>query len=469
MTIRTKLTIRFIVITAIIFLLSSALIYIFSAEYRQEDFYSRLYNKANNTAKLLIEVDEVDTELLRKIERDNPVSLPNEKIIVYDYRDSLLFSTDEEEAIAVDTLLLDRVRLEEEVRFVQSEYEILGFLFKGRYDRFVVIAGATDIYGFRRLRNLVSILASVFAISIVVVSISGWIYAGRALKPIARVINRVDEISISSLNLRVDEGNEQDEISRLARTFNSMLSRLETSFLTQKNFISNASHELRTPLTAITGQLEVTLLKPRSSEEYISVIHSVLEDIRNLNNLSNRLLLLAQSTTGERRSKMSPVRIDELLWQVKDELMKRYPSFVVNVDLSAKLDDDTKLTTVGDEQLMKAALSNLIENGCKYSDDHTSHVFIDSLDGELTLVFRDNGIGIPSDDLPKIFEPFYRGSNTGATKGHGIGLSMVKGILKIHGGRIHVASTRGSGTVITVTLPRRSTVDQSSILPVTLF
>lgn len=453
MNIRTKLTLRFIRITAVIFLLSSVLIYIFSAKYRQEDFYSRLQNKANNTAKLLIEVDEVDVALLRKMEQDNPVSLPNEKIVIYNYIDTVLFSTDDKADLKIDKSLLDSIRLEDEIRFKQGDYEVLGFLFKGQYDRFVVIAAAKDTYGLKRLKNLVFILLIVFAISIVIVSISAWIYAGKALQPIASIVNQVDEISIASLNLRVDEGNGKDEIARLAQTFNSMLSRLQTSFLTQKNFIANASHELRTPLTAITGQLEVTLLNTRSAEDYQKVIHSILEDIKTLNNLSNRLLLLAQTSSDEKEKRMSSIRIDELIWQAKEDLFRHHPSFVVNIDLSENLDDEKKLTIRGDEQLMRVALSNLMENGCKYSADKTIHVFVESLEQVISVVFEDKGIGIPADDMANIFEPFYRGSNTKNIKGHGIGLSMVKGIIKIHNGSIKINSIENNGTTITIQLP----------------
>ena len=453
MNIRTTLTLRFIFITAVIILLASVLVYVFSADYREEDFYNRLQNKANNTATLLIEVDEVDTDLLRKLERDNPVSLPNEKIIIYNFQDTILFSTDEEGVINIDSEFLNKIRLEDEVRFQQGKYEGLGFLFKGRYDRFVVIAAAIDIYGYKRLKNLVYILFTVFAISIAIVSVSGWFFAGKALEPIARVINRVEEISIASLNLRVDEGNGQDEIAQLAQTFNSMLSRLETSFQTQKNFIANASHELRTPLTAITGQLEVTLLNNRSQEDYKEVINSVLDDIKHLNRLSNRLLLLAQTTAADREQKMALQRADELIWQAKEDLLKHNPDFVINIDLDESLDDESKLTIRGDEQLMRTAMSNLIENGCKYSADHRSHVFMTSSQFGLTLIFRDQGIGIPQRDLTNIFEPFYRGSNTTNIKGHGIGLSMVKGIVKLHNGLIQVTSEEGKGTTVTVNLP----------------
>ena len=452
MNIRTKLTLRFILITAIIFLLASVLIYYLSAEYRQQDFYTRLHNNANNTAKLLIDVDEVDSELLRRIERDNPVRLPSERIIVYNYRDTVLFSTDEDNIINVDTALLDRIRLQDELRYKQGTYEVLGFLFKGRYDRFVVIAAATDIYGFKRLKNLIFILLVVFVISIVVVSFSGWFYAGRALRPIARVVRQVDEISIANLDVRLDEGNGQDEIAMLSKTFNRMLSRLETSFKAQKNFISNASHELRTPLTAVTGQLEVTLLNPRSSDEYKIVIQSVLEDIRNLNRLSNRLLMLAQTTAEDRRNGMGSVRIDEIIWQAKEEVRRHHTDFKVNIDLDEDL-DDTRLTINGDEQLLRTAFANIMENGCKYSRDKTTNVFIHRSIDSLTLRFKDEGLGIAPEDMENIFEPFYRGSNTLSIKGHGIGLSMVKAIVKLHHGTIQLTSQVNHGTTFIVQLP----------------
>jgi signal transduction histidine kinase len=232
-----------------------------------------------------------------------------------------------------------------------------------------------------------------------------------------------------------------------------MLSRLETSFLAQKNFISNASHELRTPLTAITGQLEVTLINPRANEEYRMVINSVLEDIKNLNRLSNRLLLLAQASSDEREKKMASIRLDELVWQAKEELLKHNANFIINIDLDESLDDERKLTIRGDEQLIKTAVANIIENGCKYSADQTSQVFIQNSRFGLSINFTDKGIGIPQEDLPNIFEPFYRGGNTKNIKGHGIGLSMVKGIIKLHKGSIQLISNEGRGTVVTVNFP----------------
>lgn len=454
MNIRTRLTLRFILIVVLILLVALSLIYVFSADYRKEAFYDRLQSKANNTAKLLIDVDEVDIALLTKIERDNSVNLPNEKIVIFDYQNKVLFSTDEDSSLSVDQHLLDRIRLEEEVRFRLGSNEVLGFLFKGQYDRFAVVAAATDIYGFNKLKNLATILVIVFAVSVLVVSLTGWIFAGKALKPISSVVDQVDEISITSLNLRVEEGSSNDEIAHLARTFNKMLERLEDSFTIQKNFIANASHELRTPLTAITGQLEVALLNSRSNEDYENVIHSVFEDIKNLNRLSNRLLLLAQTSSEGVNLEVSPLRLDEAIWQTREELLKHNPGYEVMIDIDSKLDDESNLMIEGDEQLIKVAISNIIENGCKYSEDNATKVFLTSSQKGLRLICSDKGIGIPHEDLNHIAEPFFRAGNTQDTQGHGIGLSMVKRIVSLHYGTMNISSKQGRGTTLTLDFPR---------------
>jgi signal transduction histidine kinase len=150
---------------------------------------------------------------------------------------------------------------------------------------------------------------------------------------------------------------------------------------------------------------------------------------------------------------MAPIRVDEIMWQAKEDLVKHRDSFKINIDLDANLDDDSRLTIRGDEQLIKTAFSNIIDNGCKYSDDKTTHVFIQASKSGLTVLFKDNGMGISPGEISNIFEPFYRGSNTKNIRGHGIGLSMVKGIIKLHKGTIQLASSPGSGTVVTIQFP----------------
>lgn len=452
MQIRRKLTYQFIVIVALLLLFSSCAIYFLSADYRQDDFYNRLFNKATNTVKLLIEVEEVDADLLKRIDKDNPVSLPKEKIIIYNYKNETLYSSDEKRELKIDRELLDEIRLNGEFRYKQGEYQIIGFLFTDKYDRFAVIAGAVDIYGLKKLHNLRNVLIAVCGIGILVMFLTGWIYAGRALKPISRVINEVDNISVTNLHQRVDEGNGQDEIAKLAATFNSLLDRLESAFKMQKNFIANASHELRTPLTAITGQLEVILMNERSAKVYRETIASVLEDIRSLNTTSNRLLLLAQASSESAASTLESLRVDDVIWQARNELIKRNPEYKVEVVMDENMDDH-KLTIPGNEQLVKTALLNLMDNGCKYSGEHEVKVTLKNTSTHFVVIFSDKGIGIEEKDLRNIFEPFYRARNVIRYKGHGIGLSLARRIVTLHKGEISVHSHPGEGSVFTVTFP----------------
>jgi signal transduction histidine kinase len=293
-------------------------------------------------------------------------------------------------------------------------------------------------------------MVTVFSLSIGFIILAGWIYAGRALLPISKIIARVKQITISSLNLRLEEGDNVDELSKLSGTFNLMLERLESGVKIQKDFIANASHEMRTPLTSMTGQIEVALLNERSADHYKKVLTSILDDIKNLNRTSNRLLLLAQANTEKLQIEMDEIRIDDLVWQCREELIKLQPDFSISIEL--EIENEEGLEISGNAQLLKTTITNLLENGCKYSE--MKHVTVQILAGKegSTLNFIDQGIGIPSQDLAQIFQPFYRASNSTSSRGHGIGLSLVHKITEIHKGRISVNSVHGEGTTFSLFL-----------------
>ncbi len=457
MNIRGKLTLSFLAIVSLIFITASITIYGFSADYRRDSYYTRLISKANNTAKLLFEVDQVDAALLKKLEKDNLASLPKERVEIYNDKNEILFTTDEEGVLNADTDMLNRIREGNDVRYVSGEFECVGFIFPWKDENYVVSAGAVDVYGIKRLQYLRRNLFIVNAISFLIVFISGWMFSGQALAPIKQVISRVNEISASNLDLRVDEGNGTDEIARLAMTFNQMLDRLENAFKMEKNLIANASHEIRTPLTAITGQLEVNLMKERTNEEYKATFQSLLDDIKNLNSISDKLLMLAQASAGSEKLNFKPIRIDEILWQVKTELHKQRQGYKVNIDLSSGIPDDKALTVMGNEQLLKTALSNLADNGCKYSPDHQVQINLSSNGADnLNIRFHDNGIGVKGEDIQQLFEPFFRGSNAAQFKGHGIGLSLANRIITLHNGKIEVEPVAEAGTTFCVSLPTAS-------------
>ena len=453
MEIRKKITNQFIIIVAFIQLFASIVIYFSFSQTRKEDFYNRLESKAKLAGQMLLDIDEIDRDLLAKIERNNPQSLPNERIIIFDYKNQVIFSNDDGNLIKIPVKLINTVRLDGDIRLVKNPFEVYGKFYTNDTDRIVVFVAAQDIFGFNKLKGLQIILFTVYILFLVIVFFAGRYFSRNALNPVSAMIRKVDNIEISNLNERLDEENGQDELASLAQTFNRMLQRLEVSFLTHKSFISNASHELRTPLTVLTGQIDVLLLKDRSTDEYKNALRSMLDDIKNLNQISDKLLLLTQVSSGFPETDFIDLRIDDVIWQSRNELMKRKNNYTIRINFVEPIDDDEKLILKGNELLLKTAFLNIMDNACKYSEDKTVNVYLSTSDDFVKLLYKDQGTGIDNEDLGLVFQPFFRGKNAKSTKGHGIGLSLVEKIIQLHNGKITIMSTLCQGTEVVCLLP----------------
>jgi signal transduction histidine kinase len=455
MNIRTRLTLQFAAIVAVIVLLSHLSIYYFSSQYRATQFQTRLREKAKTTADLLINVDDISAELLRIINRNKKDLLFQENVTVYNFRNEILYTNNPKEDFGSDPDFLNKVRSTGEQILVSEDVELVAILYNDDYNRYVITASATDTYGLRKLGNLLEILTGSFLLIMIIVIVTGWFYAGRALRPINKMVKKVNEISASNLGVRLEEGNGKDEISRLAGTFNKMLDRIERSFRMQKTFVANASHEIKNPLTVITSQVEVALLRDRTTEEYKQTLTSVLEDVRRLNRFSKRLLDLARVDTDSLNAEFAPLRIDELIWNLLEDFRRKNPDY--SVQFAPELPENEGLLILnGSSDLLIIALINVIENGCKFSPDHKVIFTLHASEAGCTLTCADNGPGIPKDDAAMIFEPFYRGKNTVGVPGHGIGLSLVKRIVSLHGGTITLDNAAGTGTVVSIFLPREA-------------
>lgn len=451
MNIRARLTLTFFSIVIIVVTIISVSIFYFSSEYRQNDFYRRLKNRAINTARLLVDFEEVNESLLQRMEKENPANLPFQSVTIYNYKNEILFRTEGGVNIPADTSMLNEIRLKEEVRFVHDQYEVLGILYRDQFDRFTIVAAARDVNGLDAIANLRNVLLLTFLISVILVSILGWFFSGRVLRPISKIVSEVDNITEVNLDRRLDEGNRKDELSKLAQTFNKMLGRLQRAFFSQKNFIANASHEIRTPLTVMSGEIEVTLLQPRSNDYYVRVLKSVLAGTKGMNKLSTQLLLLAQTSAEHPEIKFDHIRIDDILWAVKDELTRANPHYKIDIHFDLGL-VDRDFTVTGDSGLLKVVMLNVMDNGCKYAADDTLIVSLRSTPHEVMLEFINRGEGVAPESLPRIFEPFFRGRSGKKVKGFGIGLPLAKRILDIHQGSISIKSIPNETTSVTIVL-----------------
>ena len=460
MQIRTRLTLQFLGIVATIAFGSLVVVYYISANYIHKSFYYRLKDKAITAAATAAQLKSgdarIDSSTVKIIDRAKKDVLYKEHVAVFDSINAEVYANNEVFSFDKPDLWLKLVREKQERSFYIADYEVIGLYYSDPICgyKYVALAGAIDNFGLRELENLRQTLSIVFMLIAMAAAGSGWFFAGRALSPISKVVSQVDSITASNLNQRLEIGENQDEIALLTSTFNKMLNRIENAFNIQKTFVANSSHELKNLLTVITSQLEVSIRKERSAAEYKTTLISVLEDIKNLNEVSIRLLELAKISGDESLINMEEVRIDEVLWAARIDTLKRNSQNRVIIRFEEMPDDEAILQLQGNEALLKTAFLNLMENACKFSDNQEVTLSLKANNKGILIEFTDKGIGIPDAEIPYIFEPFYRAHNTRSVKGHGIGLSLVQRIIKIHGGIIAVESRVGEGTTFKVTFMR---------------
>ncbi len=453
MQIRARLTLQFVLIVALIQLGASFGIYWTAAGHRKQAFFEKLKASGISKTLLLLEYGSADSSRLRDLEELSTSFLPREEVLLFNYKNDLLYASDPRRKLQIDPEWLDKVRINKEIRFEQDGYELAGVMFTDRYNRLVVISGGIDSNGWGNLDYLRNVLVVVYLLSLAVVWLLAWVYSGGALRPIQQIMRQTDLLNVARLSDRINTHGRRDELGKLTDTINRLLDRIERSFEMQKQFVSNASHELRTPLTAIKGQLEVVLMKTRQPEVYAEKMESLLEDIRQLTNITNQLLMLAQTDTGRAREQFTAVRIDEVLFGCQSKLQKWQSSASILIMLDEQLSDADALILNGNEELLSTAFYNLMENALKYSPRKEVRVRLSVDRDQIVVVVEDDGIGIPADALHKIFQPFYRSENAKGIQGSGLGLSLVERIVVMHGGSIQVRSTPGEGSVFTVSLP----------------
>lgn len=456
MTIKARLTLMFTLLVASILLLFCVSIYYFYDQYREQQFFTYLGERALTITRLLEDVNGITNEDIKRIEQENNSILFEEQITVYSNTDQVVYQSGETSLI-VSKVQLASVRNGQRIATRQGDREIVMFRqWQTGGDVWVVVAEAVDALGLSKLNRLRDILATGWLATLALVAAAGWIFARDAIKPVADINRQVNNISAGNLHDRLSVGREKDELAKLAQTFNLMLDRLELAFEAQKNFVAHASHELRTPLAVMMADVEVTLMKERSSSEYREGLQSVLGEVRDMNVMVNQLLELAQTEEHVLLKSYQQVRLDELLWQAQATVMQNNPRYQVTVDYGKLPESESELTILGDERLLRTAFGNLMENACKYSDPSQMQVKLASSRDDILLHFVDQGVGIAPEDIPHLFNPFYRSAGIAGKHGYGIGLALTKRIVDIHKGSIAVNSTLGEGSDFVLRFPREN-------------
>lgn len=292
-------------------------------------------------------------------------------------------------------------------------------------------------------------LLAVGAIGAVFSLVLGYVLARGALKPIDAVADVAREIEASDLSRRLAVKGKPAEVQRLADTFDVMLDRLSAAFLQQRNFVMDVSHELRTPLTALRGGLDVMLMSEDLDADTREQLQRMSQEVSRLIRLTSNLLYLAHADAG-RGLVQRPVELDDLCVEVARQAKDLRP------EVRFRLKHEDSVTVMGDRDLLKQLILNLVDNGLKYTPAGGEVTLSLQRDGGWAQVsVTDSGPGISAQEIPHIFERYYRGEGSGARSGSGagIGLAISQWVAVSHGGRIDVESEVGKGSTFTVRLP----------------
>ncbi len=304
-------------------------------------------------------------------------------------------------------------------------------------------------------RILVVFLVTI-PLSLLLLGAGGWFLAGQALKPVEFITTSARKISAENLGLRLVVSNPRDEIGRLAETFNATLARLEQSFVRTRRFSVDISHELRTPLTILQGNTEVGLKWAKEPAEFRDILQSNLDEINRMSNILERLQELSRADEGKLSLVVEEVELSAFITELVSEM--RPLADEKKVVLSYTAADELKVH--GDRKRLHQLLAALVDNAVRYTPAGGGVVVtLEGCAGYAKISVRDSGVGIATEDIPHIFDRFYRvdEARNRAHGGSGLGLSLAKSFAQAHGGKIEVESTPGHGSVFMVYLPLAAT------------
>ena len=450
MKIQTKTIILFLSAFLSIILMFSGFIYYSLSNYSYEDFNKLLEIRALTVAKS--ELDENSTSAARDFREEFFEKLHHEQDYFFPIDAEIALSTYAAQLNVPESFLTEIIE-NEKADYRRGSIYSKGIRYSSLKGDYIVIASAENYFESHHTAYVKRIMIFAVCMSFLFSLIISLYFSNYVFMPIRKITERAKQISSENLHLRLDLKNVHDELYELGVTFNDMLNRIETSFETQNNFVSNASHELRTPLTAIIGEADVTLSKLRKPEEYIETISIILDEAEKLDKKTQALLFLAQTGFNGKIQKFEKVRIDQLVIDVKTTIEKINVKNQVHLDFSMLPENPLKLKVRGNEQLLHLAITNIINNGCKYSNYKPVDVSIGASDHHVFVVVKDHGIGIPADELQYIYDPFFRASNTRNYEGYGIGLPLARNIIRMHNGDIIFRSKVCEGTVVQINLP----------------
>lgn len=320
------------------------------------------------------------------------------------------------------------------------------------YDGHTLIFGInlhSETHSYEKIQRI--LIASSLA-TLILSTLSVWLIARHAMSGVRRVTRAVADIRKESLDRQVPPGNEGREINELAEAFNQMIRRIGILVRELKEISDNVAHDLRSPITRMRGAAETTLTGPQELEAYREMGITIIEESDRLTGMINTMLEIAQSESGVLEISRAPVDLAALLKNAV-ELFQPVAE-EKRIHLSAELPENPLMIS-GDKNRLQRVAANLLDNAIKYTPGGgTVRLNCRAVPGGAGIEIRDTGVGIAPEELPRIFDRFYRSEKSRSSCGNGLGLSLAQSIIQSHGGHITAESSPGQGSVFKLFLPR---------------
>ncbi|HEX7584568.1 MAG TPA: HAMP domain-containing sensor histidine kinase [Prolixibacteraceae bacterium] len=451
MSIRQKILIAFSLVTITLIGVAFLSIYALFSEYRVEEFQQRQKERITNTLRLLTEVKNLDDKILKSLNRNTINDLYNEKLLIFDRNKKLIYTSIDDTPIPFPKAILNK--LSEQKTWIyqkDGQYDVVGMTLTNLDISYYGISKAYDTFGYSKLNYLRDILISTFiGISVIIILVS--FYLSRKLtQPIVNITRKINNYNFNAEYTPIEFKDSKDEIAVLARQFNKLMKRMNEVFSFQKHAIHHISHELKTPIAILVSNFE-RIEKETNPESVQAWIQIQKEDTKSLSEVINSLLEIAKAESDHTLMQES-IRIDELIFDVADELSSLYPDFQFSVEYSGA-EDEHSLVVLANVRLLKAAISNLMVNCAQYSNMNKAKIILSTQNDKLMIDFENKGPVISEAENQYLFQHFFRGESSKGKKGFGLGLVFIHKIMTIHGGAISYASKNNDTNIFTLSLP----------------
>lgn len=431
---RVRFAIGFSILFTVFLAIALLIVYFSSADFRKDEFYNRLKDRSLTTFKLLIEVEQIDLDLLKVIDRNTLNTLYNEKIIIFE-GEKIIYTSIDDKKIDYDRSLLVQAKEDKEFFTTKGPDELIAIYIRQNNKDYTILAEAFDKYGRRKMTFLKWVMIIVYFAGLIVGWTATYFFVKRVINPLESLKSNLQNINSANLDIRLKQDGQGEEVNSLAANFNQMLERLQQSFSIQKDFVHYASHELRTPLTAMIGTTENALGKELNAQQYRQALEQLYLQQQNLTGITNSLLLLSDYKIVTERE-YPRVRLDELLFRSVEIIQALFPNSLIEVNFEGEAAEEEELLIKANVPLLTMAFNNLLKNALQYADDGKAIVIVRLQENSKKLIFKNTGEPLSPDEERLMFTPFYRASNATTIKGNGLGLPLVKQITELHGATI---------------------------------